>query len=73
MRPIHTTACVTLFGDCTRPQHQKKLLLCYVLKFTIGESRTISHANDTQAQQVTPNPRPEKLKFQKSTTCIFWP
>ena len=27
-------------------------------KFTIGESRTISHANDTQAQQVTPNPRP---------------
>ena len=27
-------------------------------KFTIGESRTISHANDTQAQQVVPNPRP---------------
>ena len=27
-------------------------------KFTIGESRTISHANDTQAQQVAPNPRP---------------
>ena len=26
-------------------------------KFTIGESRTISHANDTQAQQVTPNRR----------------
>ena len=26
-------------------------------KFTIGESRTISHANDTQAQQVAPNPR----------------
>ena len=25
--------------------------------FTIGESRTISNANDTQAQQVAPNPR----------------
>ena len=30
-------------------------------KFTIGESRTISHANDTQAQQVAPNPRPERF------------
>ena len=29
--------------------------------FTIGESRTISHANDTQAQQVTPNPRPGRF------------
>ena len=27
-------------------------------KFTIGESWTISRANDTQAQQVAPNPRP---------------
>ena len=26
-------------------------------KFIIGESRTIFHANDTQAQQVAPNPR----------------
>ena len=30
-------------------------------KFTIGESRTISHANDTQAQQVTPNPPPGRF------------
>ena len=30
-------------------------------KFTIGESRAISHANDTQAQQVTPNPRPGRF------------
>ena len=30
-------------------------------KFTIGESRTISHANDTQAQQVAPNPRPGRF------------
>ena len=30
-------------------------------KFIIGESRTISHANDTQAQQVTPNPRPGRF------------
>ena len=30
-------------------------------KFIIGESRTISHANDTQAQQVAPNPRPGRF------------
>ena len=30
-------------------------------KFTIGESRTISHANDTQLQQVAPNPRPARF------------
>ena len=29
--------------------------------FTIGESRAISHANDTQAQQVAPNPRPGRF------------
>ena len=28
---------------------------------TIGESRTISHAIDTQAQQVAPNPRPGRF------------
>ena len=36
-------------------------LLCLFIgcekMFTIGESRTISHANGTQAQQVAPNPR----------------
>ena len=39
----------------------KRILMCLFIvcetKFTIGESRTISHANDTQAQQVAPNPR----------------
>ena len=30
-------------------------------KFSIGESRTISHANGTQAQQVAPNPRPGRF------------
>ena len=30
-------------------------------KFTISESRTISRANDTQAQQVAPNPRPGRF------------
>ena len=30
-------------------------------KFTIGELRTISHANDTQAQQVVPNLRPGRF------------
>ena len=31
-------------------------------KFTIGESRiTISRANDTQAQQVAPNPSPGRI------------
>ena len=29
--------------------------------FTIGESRTISHANDTQTQQMAPNPRPGRF------------
>ena len=29
--------------------------------FTIGESRTISHANDTQAQQVAPDPCPGRF------------
>ena len=39
--------------------HERMLCLFIVCKtmFTIGESRTISHANDTQAQQVAPNPR----------------
>ena len=29
--------------------------------FTIGESRTISHAIDTQTQQMAPNPRPGRF------------
>ena len=39
--------------------HERLLCLFIICKtmFTIGESRTISHANDTQAQQVAPNPR----------------
>ena len=44
---------------------QRRILMCLFIvcetKFTIGESRTISHANDTQAQQVTPNPRPGRF------------
>ena len=39
----------------------KCLFIICESKFTIGESRTISHANDTQAQQVTPNPRPGRF------------
>ena len=38
-------------------------------KFTIGESRTISHANDTQAQQVAPNPRPGRISTE---TPLEW-
>ena len=34
--------------------------------FTIGESRSISHTNDTQAQQVVPNPHPGR--FSTETT-----
>ena len=39
--------------------HERLLCLFIVCEtmFTIGESRTISNANDTQAQQVAPNPR----------------
>ena len=43
----------------------RRILMCLFIvgesKFTIGESRTISHANDTHAQQVTPNPRPGRF------------
>ena len=43
----------------------RRFLLCLFIvcesKFTIGESRTISLANDTQAQQVAPNPRPGRF------------
>ena len=48
-----------------RRQWPRRILMCLFIvcesKFTIGESRTISHANDTQAQQVTPNPRPGRF------------
>ena len=37
------------------------LFIACETKFTIGESRTISHANDTQAQQVAPNPHPGRF------------
>ena len=36
-------------------------IVCRESKFTIGESWTISHANDTQAQQVAPNPCPGRF------------
>ena len=38
--------------------HERLLCLFIVCEtmFTIGESRTISNVNDTQAQQVAPNP-----------------
>ena len=56
---------------CVSRQHRlrrrwpRRILMCLFIvcesKFTIGESRTISHANDTQAQQVAPNPRPGRF------------
>ena len=48
-----------------------KGLLCLFIvcetMFTIGKSRTISNANDTQAQQVAPNPleREHRLEIQR--------
>ena len=48
-----------------------KGLLCLFIVcetvFTIGKSRTISNANDTQAQQVAPNPRGGRF-----STEILW-
>ena len=41
-------------------------------KFTIGESRTISHANDTQAQQVAPNPRPGRFSTETPLEWERW-
>ena len=37
------------------------LFIVYETMFTIGESRTISHANDTQAQELAPNTRPGRF------------
>ena len=42
----------------------ERLLCLFIVcetMFTIGESRTISHANDTQTQQMAPNPRPGRF------------
>ena len=46
--------------------HERLLSLFIVCEtmFTIGELRTISHANDTQAQQVAPNPRQGRFSTQ---------
>ena len=56
---------------CVSTQHRllrrwpRRILMCLFIicesKFTIGESRTIFHANDTQAQQVVPNLRPGRF------------
>ena len=48
-----------------RRRYQRRIFICLFIvretKFTIGESGTISRANDTQAQQVAPNPRPGRF------------
>ena len=64
---------------CVSRQHRlrrrwpRRNLMCLLIicesKFTIGESRTISHANDTQAQQVAPNPRPRRISTE---TPLEW-
>ena len=45
--------------SCIIPERLLCLLIVSETMFTIGESRTISHPNETelQAQQVPPNPR----------------
>ena len=52
-------------GNIDFAADDRRILMCLFIvcesKFTIGESRTISHANDTQAQRVTPNPRPRRF------------
>ena len=56
-----------------RRRWPRRILMCLFIvcesKFTIGESRTISHANDTQAQQVAPNPRPGRFSTE---TPLEW-
>ena len=64
---------------CVSRQHRlrcrwpRRILTCLFVvcesKFAIGESRTISHANDTQAQQVAPNPRPGRFSTE---TLLDW-
>ena len=54
----------------------ERLLCLFIVcetMFTIGESRTISHANDTQAQQVTPNPRPGRFSTETPLEREFRP
>ena len=61
-----STVCI-LHSVCTLPLVRSlrftltDLFIVCETKFTIGESRTVSHANDTQAQQVAPNPRPRRF------------
>ena len=61
-----------------RLRHQwPRCILIYLFivcesKFTIGESQTISHANDTQAQQVTPNPRPGRFSAETPLEWERW-
>ena len=53
------------------------LFIVFETKFTIGVSRTISHANDTQARKVAPNPRPgtrnsSGARTPVSATVVRW-
>ena len=52
-------------GNILRRRWPRRILTCLFIvcetKFTIGESRRISHENDTQAQQVAPYPRPGRF------------
>ena len=53
-----------------RRRWPRRILMCLFMvcewMFTIGESRTISHANDRQAQKVAPSPRPGRTPTSNS-------
>ena len=68
----HRAFCVSR-QERLRRRWPRRILMCLFIvcesKFTIGESRTISRANDTQAQQVAPNPRPGRFSTE---TPLEW-
>ena len=59
-----------------RRRWPRRILMCLFIvcetKFTIGESRTISHANDTQAHQVAPNPSPGRFSTETPLERERW-
>ena len=68
----HRAFCVSRQHKLRRWWPRHNLMCLFIVcesKFTIGESRTISRANDTQAQQVAPNPRPGRISTE---TPLEW-
>ena len=67
----HRAFCVSRQHKLRRRWPRRNLMCLFIVcesKFTIGESRTISHANETSTQ-VAPNPRPGRISTE---TPLEW-